>query len=623
MFVEGIWKIRNPDAFKIKKVANDWRICYHTERTDRMNSMDKEINEISPKAFIHMFGEAQKYNRRFCFILGSGASREGGIPTGVEMAKIWAEELKNKYEEKELQDLMKKLDIQSITPTSENYFGIYDLRYYPDYQEGYAYFERELEKGVPSLGHHALAKVLAGKTHNLAITTNFDSLIEDALFIYANKHPLLVGHESLAGFINLNVDRPIVAKIHRSLYFHPYNRQDETHGLDQEWQETLKNAFMVYTPVVIGYAGGDQSLMEFLKDENVKMNGLYWCYWKKETPSQEIIDLVKSKNGCLIPIEGFDYFMYMLSRKMGFENPDEEMRKVTEDRIERYNGQYDTFEKMIRTEAEQNQASNEALNEILNEMDTYNDEQIKEAKKEETVHNYKRIGRIYTRVGKYDKAIEAYTAAINLSPEDADNYYNRGNVYADLKEYNMAVEDFTKSIEINPKDDKVYNDRGYCYDELGEYPKAVEDYTKAIEYNPQLAIAYSNRGRAYFNMEDYQKALNDFIKAIELKPDFANAYNNRGYTYSSMGEYQKAIDDLTKAIEIKPQFPNPYKHMGTLKYECQEYEEALEYLNKAIGLRESYKEAYEIRAKVYHALGEHEKAKKDEERVETLSDTEN
>ena len=61
-----------------------------------MNSMDKEINEISPKAFIHMFGEALKYNRRFCFILGSGASREGGIPTGVEMANIWAEELKNK-----------------------------------------------------------------------------------------------------------------------------------------------------------------------------------------------------------------------------------------------------------------------------------------------------------------------------------------------------------------------------------------------------------------------------------------------------------------------------------------------------------------------------------------------
>ncbi len=553
-----------------------------------MNLMDKEINEISPKAFIHMFGEAQKYNRRFCFILGSGASREGGIPTGVEMAKIWAEELKNKYEEKELQDLMKKLDIKSISPSSENYFGIYELRYYPEYQEGYAYFERELEKGMPSLGHHALAKILTGKTHNLAITTNFDSLIEDALFIYANKHPLLVGHESLAGFINLNVDRPIVAKIHRSLYFHPYNRQEETHGLDQEWQETLKNAFMVYTPVVIGYAGGDQSLMEFLKDENVKMNGLYWCYWKKETPSQEIIDLVKSKNGCLIPIEGFDYFMYMLSRKMGFENPDEEMRKVTEDRIERYNKQYDKFEKMIRTEAEQSSGSNEALNEILIEMDTYNDEQIKEAKKKETVHNYMVMGRIYKREGKYDKAIEAYTAAIDLSPEEAENYYNRGNVYVDLKEYNKAVEDHTKAIELDLNAKDVYSVRGYCYDELGEYQKAINDYTKAIELDSKFDIAY----------------------------------NNRGYTYLNMGEYVKALNDFEKATELAPQSPYSYKHMGTLKYKCQEYEEALEYLDKAINLRESYKEAYETRAKVYHALGEHEKAKKDEERAKALSDTE-
>lgn len=588
-----------------------------------MNLMDKEINEISPKAFIHMFGEAQKYNRRFCFILGSGASREGGIPTGVEMAKIWAEELKNKYEEKELQNLMKKLDIKSISPSSENYFGIYDLRFYPDYQEGYAYFERELEKGVPSLGHHALAKILAGKTHNLAITTNFDSLIEDALFIYANEHPLLVGHESLAGFINLNVDRPIVAKIHRSLYFHPYNRQKETHGLDQEWQETLKKSFMVYTPVVIGYAGGDQSLMEFLKDEDVKMNGLYWCYWKKEKPSKEIVDLVKSKNGCLIPIEGFDYFMYMLSRKMGFENPDEEMRKVTEDRIERYNMQYDKFEKMIRTEAEQSSGSNETLNEILIEMDTFNDEQIKEVKKEETAYNYKTMGRIYRREGKNDKAVEAYTAAIDLSPEDSLNYYIRADVYFDLEEYDRAVEDYSKVIELDPEYDDAYNSRGYCYRKLGNHDKAIKDYTKAIELNPEFDTAYYNRGYIYDIMGQYQKAINDYTKAIDIDPEFDTAYNNRGYTYLNMKEYPKALNDFTKAVEINSKFPNPYKHMGTLKYECEEYEEALKYLNKAIHLRDSYKAAYETRAKVYHALGDHEKAKKDEERAEALSDTEN
>ncbi len=45
----------------------------------------------------------------------------------------------------------------------------------------------------------------------------------------------------------------------------------------------------------------------------------------------------------------------------------------------------------------------------------------------------------------------------------------------------------------------------------------------------------------------------------------------------------------------------------------------MEYLNKAIDLRDAYK----TRAKVYHALGKHEKAKKDEERAEALFDTEN
>ncbi len=351
----------------------------------------------------------------------------------------------------------------------------------------------------------------------------------------------------------------------------------------------IKEILYGYTPVVIGYAGGDQSLMEFLKDENVKMNGLYWCYWKKEKPSQEIVDLVKSKNGCLIPIEGFDYFMYMLSRRMKFENPDKERRKVTEGRIERYNTQYDKFEKMIRTEAEQSPASNETLNEVLIEMDTYNDEQIKEAKKEETAYNYKTMGRIYRREGRYDKAVEAYTAAIDLSPEDSINYYIRGDVYFDLKEYDRAVEDYSKFIELNPEDDDAYNSRGYCYRKLGNHDKAIKDNTKAIELNPE----------------------------------FETAYNNRGCTYLNMIEYPKALNDFTKAVEINSKFPNPYKHMGTLKYKCEEYDQALEYLNQAIDLRESYKDAYETRAKVYHALGDHEKAKKDEERAEALSDTEN
>lgn len=502
--------------------------------------MKEDVKKISLKAFTHAFGEAEKYNRRFCFILGSGASREAGILTGVEMAKVWVNELKDKYEEEEQNELMKKLEIESIEPTSENYFDIYDLRFYPDYQEGYAYFERELERGVPSLGHHALAKILAGKMHNLVITTNFDSLIEDALFIYTNKHPLVVGHESLTEFINLNIDRPIVAKIHRSLYFHPFNRKQETDGLAKGWQDTLKDAFMVYTPVVIGYAGGDQSLMKFLKDESIKMDGLYWCYWNKEEPSEEIINLVKSKNGCFVPIDGFDQMMFMLSRKLNFENPEDEIRRVTEERVERYNTQYDEFEKRIREEAEKDKNPDETFTDVIKEMDTYNDKQFREADKEETAENHLKKGRIYRRKGEYDEAIREYEWAVELKSDYVEAYIGLGCTYDDMKEYEKAIEEYTKAIELRPDYVIAFYNRGCAYDGMRKHKKAIEDYTRAIEINPNYQNAFYNRGYDYADIKEYKKAIADYTRAIKLNPDDKDAYNNRAEIYHLLGEHEKA-----------------------------------------------------------------------------------
>jgi protein O-mannosyl-transferase len=35
----------------------------------------------------------QRTDRPFCFVLGAGASRSSGIPTAVEMARVWLREL--------------------------------------------------------------------------------------------------------------------------------------------------------------------------------------------------------------------------------------------------------------------------------------------------------------------------------------------------------------------------------------------------------------------------------------------------------------------------------------------------------------------------------------------------
>lgn len=76
---------------------------------------------------------------------------------------------------------------------SKYYFDIYKLRFHANPRKGYSYLEKIMERCDPSLGYHTLAKLLTeDNQNNLVITTNFDSLVEDALFLYTDKKPLVV-----------------------------------------------------------------------------------------------------------------------------------------------------------------------------------------------------------------------------------------------------------------------------------------------------------------------------------------------------------------------------------------------------------------------------------------------
>ena len=180
------------------------------------------------------------------------------------------EEIKHEFDEIEKAWQSAKEEKRPIS--SEYYFDIYKLRFHANPRKGYSYLEKIMERCDPSLGYHTLAKLLTeNNQHNLVITTNFDSLVEDALFLYTDKKPLVVSHESLVDYMDANIQRPIVAKVHRGLMYDPFNSPETTNELKPEWRKALTYALNVYTPIVIGYAGGDHSLMSFLEDDHTDM----------------------------------------------------------------------------------------------------------------------------------------------------------------------------------------------------------------------------------------------------------------------------------------------------------------------------------------------------------------
>ena len=57
---------------------------------------------------------------------------------------------------------------------------------------------------------------------------------------------------------------------------------------------------------------------------------------------------------------------------------------------------------------------------------------------------------------QYDLAIEFYTKAIMVNPENPESYAKRGNTRFLMGNFKDAVVDYTKAIELDPKRENMY-----------------------------------------------------------------------------------------------------------------------------------------------------------------------
>lgn len=528
---------------------------------------------LSTERLAQMIRESNENGQRFCFILGSGASVESGIPTGNTLEMRWMDCLMGEQEDQgtpamdaeetrriaealqeengieyRFDDIVKawqKAKKQGSGLSSKYYFDIYKLRFYASSRNGYSYMEKLMERCEPSLGYHTLAMLLTETNlNNLVITTNFDSLVEDALFLYTDKKPLVISHESLTDYIEANIQRPIIAKVHRGLLYAPFNSPETTNRLKEEWRKALGYAFSNYTPVVIGYAGGDHSLMAYLKEKaTVMRNGVYWCYLGKEEdaaalPERSIQKFVQDKGGYMVAIDGFDALMVEIGKALYGDAiipsmTEMHLREKNDKRIQRYNKQWDDLNEKLEKQ--------ESLQELIKAEQK--EEEKREEKQELTAWDYIRRGLRAIEEKRFKDAIEEYGKAIEKDPENAAAHNNLGIVYSDLGRYEDSIKELKRAIELDSSYARAYYNLGNVFMKMEQYKEAIEKYMKAIEFNSNYAKAYNNIGVAYKKSGQPEKAIENYTKSIELDPKSKTVYINRAEVYRAMGEIALAEKD--------------------------------------------------------------------------------
>ena len=96
-------------------------------------------------------------------------------------------------------------------------------------------------------------------------------------------------------------------------------------------------------------------------------------------------------------------------------------------------------------------------------------------------NNKIRINPINCFIGKYEQAIDDFSNAIVLNPENTEYYFLRANVKTRLDKFLSAAEDYTRIIELEPGNGNAYYNRGICYANINLKVNACDDLNRAGE----------------------------------------------------------------------------------------------------------------------------------------------
>ncbi|KAL3230034.1 Heat shock protein STI1 [Nakaseomyces bracarensis] len=99
----------------------------------------------------------------------------------------------------------------------------------------------------------------------------------------------------------------------------------------------------------------------------------------------------------------------------------------------------------------------------------------------------------------------------------ADDYKQQGNAAFSAKDYEKAIEMFSKAIEVSETPNHVfYSNRSASYASLKKFNEALSDAKECVQINPTWSKGYNRLGAAHLGLGDLDEAEGSYKKALEL-----------------------------------------------------------------------------------------------------------
>lgn len=221
------------------------------------------------------------------------------------------------------------------------------------------------------------------------------------------------------------------------------------------------------------------------------------------------------------------------------------------------------------------------------------------------------VANCYQAMGRYDEAEKFILGHIARGLEDSQFYFLLGNIKVHAGQSDKAIPYFEKCLEENPRSASAENALGAIYLNRGgggDDSRAEEHLAAAAAINPTLMSLRFNTAQLREKQGRLAEAADLYLQEIQDAPKSYKALYNLSRVYRQLGREDEELASLRKTIEAEPEFPLAYFHVARILLgRGTDFEEAIALAKKGIALRPAPAElplGYFLLADLYNRTGQ-------------------
>lgn len=232
-----------------------------------------------------------------------------------------------------------------------------------------------------------------------------------------------------------------------------------------------------------------------------------------------------------------------------------------------------------------------------------------------TIEDLLRLAREDVARNSLTSAEKTLEQAILMNSQSADAFYLLGFVYSKKGKFKKAILAFQKALHLDPTHTEAAIALSSLYNDVGRYKEGADVYQTAKKrldrtlpghdpkINKHLAEKHNELGALYMRNERFQEAYHEFTKALNLEPDNSATAIQMAKCLAKAGDKEGAVQFLKRTLARFPRHIEAKVQLGILLHSQQQLREARREWQEALALDPNNKSA-----RMYLSMLEYEPA---------------